>query len=201
LEQLTKTERRQKFLWEVSDLLQGAALPFIILIIFSTTIMLFAEYDDLAIRLLAIVGGLILVTVAYIIFGRQNGAVAYRKYILGSKKRELGTSDKKAIYKTGEYALYKGFLIGFITVIPYIILQIINIIVPNSVVEFLLIYACGWAYYPFKFFGAPEAVNLVMIILPIGTHALGYYLGKIKEIQMQQRIAEESKKIKKKKSK
>jgi hypothetical protein len=162
--------------------------------------MLFAEYDDFAIKLVAVIAGLIFIVAAYIIFGRQNGATAYRKYILGSKKRELGTSDKKAIYKTGEYALYKGFLIGFITVIPYIILQVVNIIVPNSVVEFLLMYACGWAYYPFKFFDAPQAVNLVMIVLPVCVHALGYYLGKKKEIEMQKKIAEESNKSKKKKS-
>jgi hypothetical protein len=201
LEQLTKAERRQKLWWEVKDLLTGAAFPFIILIVFSTSVMMFAEYDDLAIKLVATIGGLIFIIIAYIIFGRQNGAAAYRKLVLGSKKRELGTTDKKAIYKTGEYAVYKGFLIGFITVIPYVILQIVNIIVPNNVVEFLLIYACGWAYYPFKLFGAPEAVNLVMIILPIGVHALGYYLGKIKEIDMQKKITEESNKSKKKKSK
>jgi hypothetical protein len=198
---LTKAEKRQKVWWEIKDLLAGAAFPFIILIIFSTSIMMFAEYNDLAVRILAIVGGLLLIIIAYIIFGRQNGATAYRKFILGTKKRELGSSDKKAIYATGEYAIYKGFLIGFITTIPYIILQAINLIVPNTVVEFLLMYACGWAYYPFKFFGAPEAVNFVMILLPVCVHALGYILGKIKETKIQEKIAEESAKFKKKKKK
>jgi hypothetical protein len=198
---VTPPNKNEKFWWEVKDLLIGAAFPFIIMIVFSTTIMMFAGYDDLAVSIVASVGGEIMLIIAYIIFGKQNGAAAYRKYILGEKKRQLNSSDKRSIYKTGEYALWKGAVIGFITTIPFIILQTIALFVENSFLQFLLMYACGWAYFPFKFFGAPEAVNYVCIIIPVGTHILGYVLGKNKEIKTQQLIAEENEKQTKKRKK
>jgi hypothetical protein len=199
--ELTKEEKRQKFWWEVRDLIIGAALPFMLLIIFSTTIIMFASLDDTAIEALAIVGGEVLVIAAYIIFGRQNGATAYRKYILGSKKRQFGTEDKKAIYKTGEYALWKGALIGFLTTLLFIIFQIINLAAPNNFCQFILLYACGWAYYPLTIFNLPEGLNFIMIIIPVASHMLGYFLGKKKEIKMQERVAEEQAKQKNKKKK
>lgn len=195
---VSPTSTGEKVWWEIKDLLIGAAFPFIIMIVFSTSIMLFAGFDDLAVGIIAVVGGEAMLIVAYIIFGKQNGATAYRKYILGEKKRQLNSSDKKSIYKTGEYALWKGFLIGFITTIPFIILQTVQIIVPTDFIGFVLMYACGWAYFPLKFFGAPEAVNYVCIILPVGVHAAGYVLGKFKEIKTQQLIAEQKEKQNKK---
>lgn len=191
---LTKTDKRIKILRETRDLLVGAAFPFIIMIVFSSTIIAFAGVSDLAIQILAVVGGEALLIGAFIIFGRQNGATAYRKYILGSKKRQLGTEDKNALYRTGEYALWKGFVIGFITTVPFIVFQIVNLAAPNSFTKFILLYACGWAYFPLQLCGAPEAVNFVFILVPVGVHVAGYILGKRKEIAMQRRVAEESEK-------
>lgn len=198
---MTKAERKQKFWWEVRDLIIGAALPFMLLIIFSTTIIMFASLDDTAIKILAIVGGEALVIASYIIFGRQNGATAYRKYILGSKKRQFGTEDKKAIYKTGEYAIWKGVVIALITTTLFVIFEIVNLIVPNKFAQFILLYACGWAYYPLTSFGLPEGLNFIMIVIPVASHLIGYVLGKNKEVKMQERIAEEAEKQKNKKKK
>jgi hypothetical protein len=196
---LTSEQRREKVLWEIKDLLQGMAFPFIIMVIFSTTILMFAGFDDDTVKAVATIGGEVLLIAAFIIFGRQNGATAYRKYILGEQKRKLGSSDKKSIYHTGEYAVWKGLIIGFATTVPFIIFQAINLIVPNSFCEFILLYACGWAYYPISLLGIPQAVDFVMILLPVGVHFLGYYLGMKKEMKIQQVIAEESQKANKKK--
>jgi hypothetical protein len=198
LEQVSPPSKGEKVWWEIKDLLAGAAFPFIVMIVLSTTIMMFGGLEDLAVSIIAVVGGEALLIAAYIIFGKQNGLTAYRKYILGEKKRQLNSSDKKSIYKTGEYALWKGFLIGFITTIPFIILQTVQLIVPTAAIKFLLIYACGWAYFPLNLFGAPEAVNFVCIILPVGVHAIGYVIGKNKEIKTQMLIAEENEKQNKK---
>jgi hypothetical protein len=196
---LTGAEKREKVLWEIKDLLAGMAFPFIIMIIFSATIIMFAGFEDETVEAIALIGGEVLIIAAFIIFGMQNGATAYRKYILGEQKRKLNSSDKKSIYRTGEYAVWKGLVIGFATTVPFIIFQAINLIVPNTFCEFILLYACGWAYYPISLLGIPQAIDFVMIILPVGVHFLGYYLGMKKEMRIQQIIAEESKKANKKK--
>ena len=199
--ELTPQEKRQKFLWEARDLIIGAALPFVIMCIFSSTIILFADTDDLTVQLIAIIGGDILLAAAYFIFGRQNGATAYRKYYLNETKRALNSSDKKVIYKTGEYALWKGFAIPLISCVPFIILQIINICAPNTFCEFMLRYACGWAYFPLHAAGVHEAVNFVFIVIPVAAHVAGYILGMKKEEKIQAQVAEESARIRKKKHK
>ncbi len=198
---LTPAEKRQKILWEFGDLLLGAVLPFIIMCLFSCTIIMFAETEDIAIHLIAVIGGDVLLAAAYVIFGRQNGATAYRKFYLNQTKRALDSKEKKVIYKTGEYALWKGFVIPLISCVPYIIIQIINICAPNSFCTFILMYACGWAYYPLYYTSAPEAVKFVFIVIPVAAHAAGYVLGMRKEEKIQAQVAEESAKLKKKKRK
>ncbi len=196
---LSAAEKRQKILWEIRDLLIGAAFPFVIMCIFSSTIIMFGDSDDIAIQILAILGGNIMLIAAFIIFGRQNGAVSYRKYYLNETKRRLNSSDKRAIYKTGEYALWKGIVIPLITCIPFIIVQIINIAVPNTFCLFVLKYVCGWAYYPLSKAGVHEAVNFVFIIIPVASHLGGYVLGMLKEQKLQAQLAEENEKAKKRK--
>jgi hypothetical protein len=182
-------------------MLAGAAFPFMIMVIFSSTIILFASYDDLTVKLIATIGGELLILAAVYIFGKNNGAAAYRKYVLGVRKRALNSTDKKAIYKTGEYSLWKGIAIPLITVIPFVIFQIINIAAPNNFTYIMLLYMCGWAYYPFTFFDIAEAFNFILIILPVGAHLIGYVIGKIKEEKIQQQIAMESENVNKKKRK
>lgn len=198
---LNSAQRRQKFLWELKDLLTGAAFPFIIMCIFSSTIIMFASSEDLAVQLLAVVGGNFLLLAAYVVFGRQNGATAYRKFILNQTKRSLNSSDKTAIYATGEYALWKGAVIPLITCVPFFICQITDLCIPNPFTAFMLRYACGWAYYPVFLTGAPQALDFLFTVLPIGAHLAGYILGKKKEIKAQEQIAEENAKINKKKRK
>lgn len=201
--QLTAKEKRQKFWWEVRELLNCAMLPFVIMLLFSCTIIMFADSGDLAVQLVAVIGGDILLAAAYAIFGVKNGSVAYNIYYLNQTKRSLNSSEKQVIYATGEYALWKGIVIPVITCIPYIIFQLINILAPNDVCHFALLYAFGWAYYPLHIAGLHEAFNFLWIIPLVAVHAVAYYLGmrKAEKAQAQLLEQEEMKKSKKKKKK
>lgn len=202
LEEITYTKKK-KFAYELKDLLAGAAFPFIISVLFSATIIAYSSYrEDLGVSLLALIGGEALFIISLIIFGRANGAAAYRKFVLNDKKRELNSSDEHAVYRTGEYALWKGALIGFIITIPFIIIQIIELCASNVFCSFCLEYIFAWAYCPFSYLGEKfEALNFIMVLLPVGVHMLAYYLGKIKEEKIQEQIAIESQKAKKKRKK
>ena len=132
---------------------------------------------------------------AYFIFGRQNGVSAYRKTVVTSKKRELQTNDIKAYYKTGEYAIWKAVVIAVITVIPFIIFQLIECVAPNTVCEFVLKYAFGWAAYPFIVFGVKiQWRNFIWIIIPVGSHTAAYIWGGYQERKKQQLVAQANEK-------
>lgn len=183
---------KSKALLEFKDILAGVAFPFILTLVISSTILVFASYSkDLVIRLMALIGGEIMLAVSLVLFGRANGSTAYNKTLLHAQKRELGSTDETVVCRTGEYALWKGALIGFILCIPFIIFQIIELCAHNVVSSFCLQYMCGWAYYPFSFLGADyQALGFIMMIMPVGTHMLGYHLGKLKRIKA--REAEEA---------
>lgn len=201
--QLTSEQKRQKFLWEVRDLVVGAMLPLVIMLLFSCTIIMFADSDDLAVQLVAVIGGDILLAAAYVTFGRKNGATAYDRFYSNQTKRSLNSSEKQVIYRTGEYALWKGFVIPLISCIPYIIFQLINIFAPNTVCEFALRYAFGWAYYPLHIAGLSEALNFIWIVIPVAAHAIGYYTGMRKaervQAELEAQIAEGKNKKKRRK--
>ncbi len=194
--ELTPEQKRQKLGLEIRDLLTGAAFPLMIQIVFSVSVILFADYSaDLAIRIIALVIGEALLIAAYVVFGRQNGIAAVRREVQSQKKRNANPDDVTAYYKTGEYALYKGFLIGFISTIPYILIQFIECVAHNSVCAFIVKYAFGWAVYPFVLIGEAcgglsEWVNFVSIIFPVCIHAAAYYWGASKERKNQQKVAE-----------
>lgn len=188
---LSGAEKREKFFWELKDLFTGAAFPFILMCVLSTSIIMFAAADDLAIQLLAVVGGDLLFLIAYVIFGRQNGAVAYRKLVLNETKRKLDSSDKRAVYATGEYALWKGAVIPLITCVPFVIFQAVQLVHPNPFTDFMLQYTCGWAYFPVSLTGAPQALDFLFIAFPVAAHLVGYVLGKKKEEKEQDKIAED----------
>ena len=67
----------------------------------------------------------------------------------------------------------------------------------------MLMYAFGWAYYPFTLAGLHEALGIVMIAVPIIAHAAGYFVGMRKEEKLQAQLeatnAEEKAKKKKRK--
>lgn len=199
LEQITYSKKR-KVAFEIKDMLAGLIFPFVITVIFSATIIAFSAYNgDLTVKLLALIGGEVLLVVALIIFGRANGAAAYRKTVLHERKRTLGSSDERAVYGTGEYRLWKGALIGFIITVPFIIFQIIQLAVPNTFCSFCLQYLFAWAYCPFSALGERyQALNFIMILLPVGVHMLGYHLGKLKEIKVQEALASQELESKKK---
>ncbi len=185
---LTSEQLRQKIWWEFLDLLTGALLPLVIMLLFSCTIIMFADSDDLAVQLVAVIGGDILLAAAYFIFGSKNGSTAYRKFYLNETKRALDSAEKQALYRTGEYSLWKGFVIPLISCVPYVVVQVINACAPNQVCTFLLIYAFGWAYFPFTLAGLHQALGLVMLVVPVAAHAAGYVYGKCKEEKLQAQL-------------
>lgn len=198
-EQITYSKKR-RIAFEIKDLLSGIAFPFIVSVIFSSTVISFASFDgDLGVALLALIGGEALFAAAMVVFGRANGASAYKKTVLHERKRSLGSSDELAVYGTGEYAVWKGLFIGFAVCIPFIIVQIVELCVSNTFCSFCLKYIFAWAYYPFSFLGERfQALNFIMILLPVLTHLLGYYLGKLKEIKVQEELASQELESKKK---
>lgn len=179
---------KQKTLYEIRDLCAGAAFPFMIQLILSASIILFADYsEDTALSVFSLVFGEVLLVAAYIVFGRQNGIAAYRKTVQNEKKRELSSSELSA----GEYAIWKGAVIGFITVIPFIIIELIQCCAPNTVCEFVLKYAFGWAAYPFILIGGiSEWLNFIWIVIPVGVHLGAYIYGAGNERAKQQKVAE-----------
>lgn len=187
------TVSRKAFL-EFKDILAGTAFPLIVMLVLSTTVIMFASYaGDLGVSLLALIGGEIMMTVALVAFGRANGSVAYGKKVLNDQKRSLGSTEEKVLCRTGEYALWKGVLIGAILCVPFVIFQIIELCYDNMVCSFCLQYIFGWGYYPFSYLGESyQALNLIMVILPIAAHTGGYYLGKLKQIKIQQAVAEKN---------
>lgn len=185
-------DKKRKVLLEIKDMLMGTAFPFILMIVLNATIISYASYkEDIFVSLLALIGGEIMFIASLLLFGRANGANAYRNTVVHEKKRELGTSEETALLGTGEYALWKGAVIGGILLIPFLIFQTIELIVPNAFCSFCLQYACGWAYYPFSYLGdGYQGLNYICIIIPVGAHVLGYYWGKLRQINVDKRFGE-----------
>lgn len=194
--QLDARQRRLRALYEFKDLLQGAAFPFIFQLVLSASVISFAGYGDVSLSVTVLVVGEIMLAVAYFIFGKQNGSVAYRKKTVNTKKREMQSDDIKVQFRTGEYSLWKGAVIAFISVVPYIIIQFIHCLAPNRVCEFALKYAFGWAEFPFLTMGiGVQWLNFIWITIPITVHTVAYYFGGYKEAQ-RQALAEKAQNIK-----
>ncbi|MCD8040086.1 MAG: hypothetical protein LUF82_01020 [Clostridia bacterium] len=187
---LTTKQLRKKILLEAADLLKGAAFPFIVMCVLSSLIIMFSTYtDDLAVTLIAVVGGEAMFIAAMILFGRTNGSDAYKKKISNDTKRQLNNPDEKVLFKTGEYSPWKGFVIGFITCIPFIIFQIIDCFGDYGFVDFMLEFACGWATSPLDLAeGVPDACYFLMILVPVGILGGFYIYGKYWEDKRQQKI-------------
>lgn len=185
------TDMRRKIRYEVIDMFAGAAFPLMLQMILSVSFigMSSAITQDFALSVVMLSLGEVLLAASYIIFGRQSGVTSVRKLVIQAKKRDIGANDKKAIYGTGEYSAYKGFLIGFITCIPYIIFQFIELCVHNSFCYFILHYVFGWAVLPFEYAGISGWFNFVWIILPSAVHGITYIIAAHKEWDKQQKIA------------
>ena len=185
------SDKRLKFLYEVKDMLAGAAFPLMLQLILSVSFigMATAITEDFALSVVMLVLGEILLCAAYVIFGRQNGITAVRKLVVQAKKRDIGTADKQAQYGTGEYSAYKGFLIGFITCIPYVLVQLIELCAHNSFCYFLLQYVFGWAAIPFTYANLSGWLNFLWIILPTAVHGVTYIIAAHREWAKQREIA------------
>lgn len=199
--EFTPAEKRKRVGLEILELLRSSAFPLMIQIIFGVSIFLFAFYnDDIAIQLVATIGGEIMTYAAYVIFGRSNGIAAYRKYAQAAPKRAIGTTEVKYYFKTGEYAVWKGFVIGLITTIPYVIIQLIECCAHNKFCSFLLMYAFGWAYAPFSLAKLSPWLNFIWVPVIAAVHGGAYIWGRYSEEKKQMQYAEQSgKKGKKKK--
>lgn len=189
----------RRVLLEVKDMLAGIAFPAIAMLVISSTVIMFASYSgDLAVSIIALIFGEVMLGAALVIFGRANGGEAYRKTFLHGQKRALGSKEETVLCRTGEYALWKGVLLGAILCVPFVIFQLIELCYDNTVCNFCLQYIFGWAYFPFSYLGKSyQALNFILVILPIGTHTLGYHLGKIRQQKIQQAVAEKNEKKKK----
>ena len=182
--------RFQQFFYELGALVKDAIFPFIVMCVFSTTIILFYSFEDVAVQILATVLGEALMIGAFVMFGRQNGAAAYRKYKINDGKRKLGKREKKVVFRTGEYSPWKGFVTGFISAVPFLILQIIKCTGEYDFVNFMLEYACGWAVAPLNVISSsiPQPYYLLMIIFPVCIHGGFYIQGMFAERKRQEII-------------
>ena len=183
---------KRKVWLEFKDLLAGCAFPLIIMIVFSSTIIAFSLGNnvDLTIKLLAIIGGELMLAAALFVFGRTNGSEAYKNTVENGRKRDLNSSDEKVFYHTGEYAIWKGVLIGFIICIPMLIFLTIQLLAPNTFCKFMMEYVFSWAIAPFSFIGEGYmAFGYTMILFSVGIMTLGYYFGKRRQIKIQEELA------------
>ena len=198
--ELNSKQKRQRILLEIKDILIGAAFPLMLQLVLSASVIMFADTNgEIEIQAFALAMGEIMLIAAYVIFGRQNGISAYRKTVVSSKKREMQSDDIKVYYKTGEYAIWKGIVIGALSTIPFILFQFIQCLAHNTFCEFILKYAFGWATYPFIVFGVEtDWLNFIWIIIPVGVHTLAYFWGGYRE-RKRQELLEKAQEIGKKK--
>lgn len=197
---LNSQQKRQGILLEIKDILVGAAFPLMLQLVLSASVIMFADANgEIEIQAFALAVGEIMLIAAYVIFGRQNGISAYRKTVISSKKREMQSNDEKVYYRTGEYAIWKGVVIGAVTTIPFVLFQFIHCLAPNKFCEFILKYAFGWATYPFIVFGVEATwLNFIWIIIPVGVHTAAYFWGGYRE-RKRQELLEKAQEIGKKK--
>ena len=141
-----------------------------------------------------------MIIAATVIFGKQNGVAAYKKTVQNGNKRKVNAKDDGSRLYIGEYSLIKGALIPVISCIPFIVFQIVEGAYHNTVCEFALKYAFGWAYFPFSFAGLSQWLNFIWIIPYVGVHLAAYvWGGKTEERKQAQLAAQEEAKGNKKK--
>lgn len=188
-------DKKTVFLYETKDVLSGAAFPIMLQVILSVTFIGMTTAfgnDDFGLSIVLLCIGELFVGVAYFIFGRQSGVISVRKIVQNAKKRQIGTSDKQALLSIGEYSAYKGFLIAFISCVPYIIFQIIECAVHNTFCDFVLQYVFGWAALPLTFAESKLSpwLNLIFVLYPVVVHGLSYVLSAHREWNKQQKVAQ-----------
>lgn len=187
-------DKRTAFLYETKDVLAGAAFPLMLQMILSVTFIGMAtsfSNDDLLLAIIMLSIGELFVGAAYFIFGRQSGIASVRRIVQNAKKREIGTKDKLALLYIGEYSAYKGFVMGLISCVPYIIFQIIQCVAPNTFCDFVLQYVFGWAALPLTLGESQFStwLNLLFVLYPVAVHGVAYLFGAHREWNKQQKVA------------
>ena len=161
-------------------------------LILSSTVISYAAYgnkDELALKIVVLLVGEVLIIAATVIFGKQNGMTAYKKTVQNGNKRKVNANDDGSRLYIGEYSLIKGALIPLISCIPFMIFQIIEGAYHNDVCQFALMYAFGWAYFPFNFAALPQWLNLIWVIPYAGVHLGAYAWGGKTEKKKQDQLA------------
>lgn len=192
---LTAKELCKKIGFEFLDMLTAAAFPFMLMIILGATVIGFIIYggnEDVALKAVILAVGEIMLIAATVIFGKQNGATAYKKTLSNDDKRAVGSSELKVKLRTGEYAPYKAAIIGFIACVPFIIVNLIYCFVPADGCKFMLSYIFGWAYYPFALASLSPWFNFICIIPYLAVHVVAYILGGKAEEKKQEIIASQN---------
>lgn len=194
--EINAQQKRKGILLEIKDMLTSAAFPFLIQIFLSASIIMFADYSgEKGLQVFVLLFGEVVLMVAYFIFGKQNGVSAYRRTVQNRAKREIEGDNLSAWLKVGDYALWKGVVIGIISVIPFMLIELINCAAPNSFCEVVLKYGFGWAEYPFIVIGGEDGnisswLNFIWIVFPVGMHTFAYYFGANKEAKKQAKVDE-----------
>ena len=191
MEKINSKDFGKKFLLELKDLLVGAAFPFMLSLILCTTVVSYVGYggDDLGLKIVVLLVGEVLIIAATVIFGKQNGATAYKKTVQNGNKRKANSNDDGSRLYIGEYSLIKGVLIPLICCVPFIVFQIVEGAHHNNVCEFALMYVFGWAYFPFKLAGLSQWLNFIWIIPYACVHLAAYIWGGKTEKKKQEQIA------------
>lgn len=179
-EKLNSKDWGKKILLELKDLVTGAAFPLMLSLILSSTVISYAAYgneDDLGLKIVVLVVGEVLVFAATVIFGKQNGVTAYKRTVQNGNKRKVNSNDIGSKLYIGEYSLVRGALILVISCIPFLVFQIVGAAYHNDVCEFALMYAFGWAYFPFGLAKLSPWLNLLWVIPYVGAHTAAYAWG------------------------
>lgn len=177
---------------ELKDLVTGAAFPLMLSLILSSTVISYAAYgneDDLGLKIVVLVVGEVLVFAATVIFGKQNGVTAYKRTVQNGNKRNVNSNDIGSKLYIGEYSLVRGALIPVISCIPFLVFQIVGAAYHNDVCEFALMYAFGWAYFPFGLAKLSPWLNLLWVIPYVGAHMAAYAWGGKTEKRKQDQLA------------
>lgn len=188
---LTAKDAFKKIRYELSDMLVGAAFPFMFMLVLGSTVIGFITYiggGDIALKAVILAVGEAMFIAATVVFARQNGVTAYKKKVFNDGKRGAGSDELKVRLRVGEYAPYKAAIIGFIACVPFIIVNLVYCLSGAKWCEFILSYMFGWAYYPFSLAKLSPWYGNISLIPYIAVHVIAYIIGGNKEKKRQEII-------------
>lgn len=89
---------------------------------------------QVALRIVLLIANLALFVYIVCGMGYQDGIKAYKVMLANDKEREyiIKTGDYRKLKASEEYKVYKGFLIGFVSCVPLVVMLIIHLIIAPS---------------------------------------------------------------------